>query len=62
MNKIMIWNLKRIKIYMYKMRRVRSHIRIGFVIFISKSKCKKIVTAIIVIGRYCLCVPTKRKA
>ena len=62
MNKIMIRNLKRIKIYMYNMRRVRSHIRIGFVICISKSKCKKIVTAIIVIGHYCLYIPTKRKA
>ena len=31
-------------------------------ICISKSKCKKTVTAIIVIGRYCLYVPTKRKA
>ena len=47
---------------MYNMIGVRSHIRIGFVICISKSKCKKIVTAIIVIGRYCLYVPTKRKA
>ena len=27
-----------------------------------ESKCKKIVTAIIVIGRYYLYVPTKRKA
>ena len=33
-----------------------------FVICISNSKCKKIVTAIIVIGRYSLYVPTKRKA
>ena len=36
--------------------------RIGFVICIRKSKCKKIVTTIIVIGRPCLYVPTKRKA
>ena len=36
--------------------------RIDFVICISISKCKKIVTTIIVIGRYCLYVPTKRKA
>ena len=50
------------KIYMYNMIRVRSHIRIGFVICIRKSKGKKIVTAIIVIGRYCLYGPTKRKA
>ena len=50
------------KTYMYKMIRVRSHIRIDFAICIRKSKCKKIVTAIIVIGRYCLYVPTKRKA
>ena len=35
---------------------------IGFVICIRKSKCKKIMTAIIVIGRYYLYVPTKRKA
>ena len=27
-----------------------------------EKKCKKIVTASIVIGRYCLYVPTKRKA
>ena len=50
------------KIYMYNMIRVRSHIRIDFVICISNSKYKKIVTAIIVIGRYCLYVPTKHKA
>ena len=50
------------KIYMYNMIGVRSQIRIDFVICISNSKCKNIVTAIIVMGRYCLYVPTKRKA
>ena len=53
---------KKDKIYMYNMIQVRSHIRIDFVICISNSKRKKIVTAIIVIGRYCVYVPTKCKA
>ena len=50
------------KTYMCNMILVRSHIRIGFIICIRKSKCKKIVTTTIVIGHPCLYVPTKRKA
>ena len=40
---------------------VRSRIIIGFVICIRKSKCKKTMMTIIVIGRPCLYVLTKRK-
>ena len=55
MNKKMIRNLKRIKSTCIIRDELEVTKKIDFVICISKSKCKKTVTTIIIIGRYCLC-------